>query len=223
MSGRLALVALAVVVALAGCAGASRSLVAGGVGEKPTPTATPTPTPTPTEPEPLEESSPFAVAITGTTITPVANGVLYGVADAPPDQAAAGAAVQQATDLLGRFLDAQFVSRSTFLSDDGIGAVLDAGLLDDATRQALGVLERDDVLGTRTGPARTTAEVLLDGTVVEAVTLTYRAELELVLEDARGPVVQTGTLVLSPLQGVLAPMVWQPTTTFGGTLPEALS
>ncbi|CAN5116105.1 hypothetical protein BH23ACT9_BH23ACT9_30570 [soil metagenome] len=191
------------------------------------PTATPVPTPVPTEEpgkhQPLPQSQPFAVAIDEVRVTSGSNGALFGVAPTPWDPAAATQAVDAAAAVLDRFLNAQFVDRDTYWSDAGVAVLLDPAAVDPATRQALGALDGHEVLGTVTGSASATADVVLDGSTLQAVTLTYATTLELILADGTGSVAHRGVITFTPLQGRLTLVGVQPTTTFAGDLQAVLS
>jgi hypothetical protein len=161
--------------------------------------------------------------MTEVRVEAVDNGPLFGVAGAPPDPIAANLAVDAAAAALTRFLNTQLVDRETMFSDAGIATLVDPAALDEATRAALGTIDVARVRGTVTADASATADVLMDGATLEAVTLTYAATLSLVLDEGQGLVRHSGTITFTPLQGQLTLVAWQPTTTLGGDLQEGLS
>ncbi len=213
---------LLLVLALSACTTAVAPVQVAGDRPPPKVTATPTP-PVPDDEAPLPQAAPFTVGVTQVRVTGVNNAVLFGGAETPADAAAANQAVDLAAASLGRYLNAQLVDRATMFSDAGTATLVDPATLDEQTRSALGTLDRSRVLGTVSGSATAIADVLIDGTTVEAVTLTYTADAELVLVGARGPLTQSGTITFTPLQGQLTPVSWRPVTTFGGDLEAALS
>ncbi|MGI9016860.1 MAG: hypothetical protein ACR2HR_07125 [Euzebya sp.] len=193
---------------------------------KATPTPTPTPIPTPTqppEPQPLPQAAPFRTAVDEVRVKTSDNHELFGAAATPIDQGAVNHAVNLASDGLNRFLNSQFVNRDTLFSDAGITALVNPAALDEATRAALGSITGVQVLGTRTGSASATADVIIDGSVVEAVTLSYASTLELVLVEGSGPVSHAGVMTFALQQGQLALVAVQPTTTYGGDLQGIMS
>lgn len=216
-------VLLVVLLALAGCAAdASRDLLAGLPKPTPTPApaATPTPAPTPTGPQP---AAPFALTIAEVRVANASNGALFGVAQAPADPAAANQAADAAGAALTAFLNAQFTDPATWFSDAGIAALVDPARLDEPTRQALGQLAGTAVQAVTTGSATATADVVIDGTVLEAVTLTYATTMDVTLPTGEsGPVEHAGVITFSPLQGTLTLAAVQPRTTYGGDLQAVL-
>lgn len=196
-------------------------------------TPSPAPTASPTTLGPLAQGTALLTAVEQVHTIAGDNHALFGGPSRPINQAAANRAVNLASDALNAFLNAQFVNRDTMFSEAGIAVLVAPGALDQATREALGLINagpvntakinRDTILGTRTGSASAVADVLIDGDVVQAVTLRYASTVDLVTTEGEGPVSHVGVITFVPVDGALQMVAIQPTTTFGGNLGDLMS
>lgn len=194
----VAVVALVVNGLLGGCTSAQPLAL---LDPLPRPAPTPTPTPTPTRPPDLPPPPPFQVVVEHIETVSADNHEILGVPPEPPDLTVVEASVRDAADALARYLTTQFGTKTTAFGETGVADLLVPGApaaLDADGRLALGMLSRDDLLGTRAPQAVARALVVADGARVMSVTLDFRASFELVLVDAAGPVTQTGTLGMVP-------------------------
>lgn len=224
-SWRSILLLLLLVAAAACTTGAPKD----GGAEIARPVVTPEPTmPAPPEPEPtpppLPEAAPLVLDVTHIHVAPSSNAAILGVPEPMVDDAAALAATQAAADRMVAFLQAMLVTKGSYFSDAALATLLDPAGLDAATRSAAGVLDGADVLGTRAVGAQATASVLINGSAVQMVSLSYSASADLVLTDGEGPVTHAGVISFAPApDGALQVTAWDPVATYGGALEGLLS
>lgn len=159
---------------------------------------------TPAIPSASPELVPFTLLIASIDAQPMGNGeILTGVPDVPNPEAVR-IATESARAALEAYLNAQFVAAPTRFSVaplDGLLSPRAAAVLDDSARRGLGVVDLP-VRGGVSGPAIAHAVVLVEGPAAYAVTLSYEAHLEVVLDDdTRGPLIQRGTMTFVPIGG----------------------
>lgn len=188
------------VIAMALCAlvaaGCTREVPESGATPTPTPTHTPSPTSSPTPPP----TEPFELELTKTSVDSMDNGAMLGRQPVEPDEAAATDAAEQALEVLGSYLNAQFVDEATRFSGDPITALLTAEALDrldEEGRLALGELKlsADRV---ETGSSTAKARVMVSGEDVRAVTVTFEADLTAISGESESPISQHGSVIFSP-------------------------
>lgn len=213
-----AAVLLGAALLLSGCTIAAPVTGPGEPLAKVTPTPTPTATPTPEGPQPLAESAPLDLVITDIQIASTSNAGLFGAADTAVDDAAALAGVQAAEARLEGFLNAMFVQRATLLSADAVAALAPVAPLGEPEMLGLGLLPRDDVLGTVARSAQGTAQVQVTGSTVSTVTLFWSASVDLSLVEATGPVEQSGVAAFVDRGAGMQLVSVESRTTYGGDL-----
>lgn len=204
-----------------GCTAAPHALDQPIALVKASPTPTPTATPQPTS-QPLPPSAPFVLGVNDIQLANTSNAAMFAAGEPPVDEAVALDAVRAATARLEGFLNAMFVAPDTRLTSAAIATVLDPSGLVPGAAEGLGVLARDDVLGTVAGSAAATAQVQLEQATLGTVTLFYSASLELVLEQARGPVAQQGVASFVDRGAGMQLVAIEADTTYGGALAEVL-
>lgn len=153
--------------------------------------------------QPGQPSGPFEVRIDDIKVSGMDNAEILGRPATPIPDEGAEAAAAGARDALGRFLTAQLVDEATRFSAAPIDALLTdraRAALTEEDRAALGQLDLA-VDRTITGPAATTATVLMDGPSPHAATLGYTALATVVAEDGtRAGVRYTGTMTFVPTE-----------------------
>lgn len=160
---------------------------------------TPTPTPSPTE-EAVAQPVPFRVRVTQIGQQPMDTNRLYGRTPVrrPP---AARRAARRAATALQRYLNRAFVAEDTRFTNAAMNRLLTrqgANALTRRDRRALGA-QPLEIAGGTTRPVRARAIVLHDRGDVVAVSLRYRARMNVVFDDGtRGPLVQRGAMVFVP-------------------------
>jgi hypothetical protein len=164
----------------------------------PAPPSTPAPTVTPASP-----SVPFDLAMEVADVTAMDDDGLFGLKATIP-QGAADTATQEITDVLERYLDAEFVTPETRFSAQPLSDLL--------SRNALDALSDDDLAGlgvlgisvrqVRAERAVSTARVLTSGSDVALVTVRYAATAWVVTDDgASVPLHQRAEMVFVPQDG----------------------
>lgn len=146
---------------------------------------------------------PFDLTVEHIAMVGMDNAEILGAPGAHPNEQAAVRAVAGARDTLAAFLDAQLVAEATRFTAGPIDALLTPGAraaLTDQDRAGLGQIPQP-VARTVTGPAVARAQVLMLGEQVDAVTLTYRTLLTLVLPDNEHvPATQSGSITFVPTE-----------------------
>ncbi|HUH07097.1 MAG TPA: hypothetical protein VML96_04735 [Egibacteraceae bacterium] len=193
------------VVAVALCATATTACTRGADEPEASPgasaTATPSPTPTPTPTQPPAE--PFELTQEDAFMYSMSNNGVFGAERPEPDVAAAEAAAEDVVSLVRDYLDAVFVSPATRFTAEPLDALMSPTVLaalTDEDREALGALDLQ-VERTETGEATAKPRVLIDGSTVHSVTITFDAGLTAVTADGETPLRQRGTLVFFPSDG----------------------
>lgn len=162
------------------------------------PTIAPSPTATAA---PQVQPEPFKVTLRGVGVQTMGNGWIYRQRPGNSKRGArkpAKAAVAE----LERYLDAALVDPKTRFSDGPVNRLLTGRAeqqLNRRGRRALGV-GAPPITGGRTGKASARAVVLYDGDRAHAVTVTYRARLNVMVPGAtkRQPLRQRGVMVFVP-------------------------
>ena len=168
------------------------------------PTASPPPTSQPTASPtaaPVPQPERFAVTLRAVRVQEMGNGWIYRRRMGNTRRGArrhARAAVRE----LNRYLDAALVAPTTRFTDGPVNRLLtgDAeAALNRRGRRALAV-GAPPIIGGRTGKAKARAVVLYDGKRAHAVTLSYRARLNVLVPgaDKAQPLRQRGVLVFVP-------------------------
>lgn len=160
-------------------------------------TATPSPSPTPSPQVP----EPFDVELRAVGVQEMGNGGIYRRRSGNTRKGAARHA-RAAVAELTRYLDAALVDPDTRFKDGPVNRLLTAAAEQEINRRgrrALGV-GAPPILGGRTGKASARAVVLYDGTDAHAVTVTYRARMNVAVQGARGRQLlrQRGVMVFVP-------------------------
>ena len=163
--------------------------------------APPTPEPTASPAAPVPQPEPFAVRLRAVGVQEMGNGWIYRRRPGNTTRGArrhARAAVRE----LNRFLDAALVDPATRFTDRPVNRLLtrDAeAALNRRGRRALAV-GAPPIMGGRSGKARARAVVLYDGKRAHAVTLSYRARLNVLVPgaDKAQPLRQRGVMVFVP-------------------------
>jgi hypothetical protein len=166
----------------------------------PSPTAQATATASPT-PAPRVQPEPFDVTLRGVGVQEMGNGSIYRRRSGNTRKGAtrhAKAAVAE----LNRYLDAALVDATTRFTDRPVDRLLTkraSSELGRRGRRALAV-GAPPILGGRTRKATARAVVLYDGTDAHAVTVTYRARMDVSVLGARRrqPLQQEGVMVFVP-------------------------
>jgi hypothetical protein len=170
------------------------------VAPPPPVTAQPSPSPSPT-PAPRVQPEPFDVTLRGVGVQEMGNGWIYRRRSGNTRKGAAKHA-RAAVAELNRYLDAALVDPATRFTDGPVNRLLTRRAQQDLNRRgrrALGV-GAPEILGGRTGRATARAIVLYDGKNAHAVTVTYRARMNVSVEGARRrqPLEQDGVMMFVP-------------------------
>lgn len=165
------------------------------------PIVAPPPAPTPTATPPAPQPEPFDIALRAVGVQEMGNGWIYRRRSGNTRRGArrhARAAVQE----LNRYLDAALVHPTTRFTNGPVKRLLTRGAeaeLNRGERRALAV-GAPPIVGARTGKAKARAVVLYDGRRAHAVTLSYRARLNVLVPGAAKPqpLRQRGVMVFVP-------------------------
>jgi hypothetical protein len=160
----------------------------------------PSPSPSPTA-APRVQPEPFDVTLRAVGVQEMGNGWIYRRRSGNTRKGAAKHA-RAAVAELNRYLDAALVDPATRFTDRPVNRLLTRRAqqeLNRRGRRALGV-GAPEILGGRTGRATARAIVLYDGKNAHAVTVTYRARMNVSVEGARRrqPLEQDGVMMFVP-------------------------
>jgi hypothetical protein len=196
-----ALILIAAVAVAAGVVGAV--LLTRGertISAPPSPSAAASP-PAPS-PMPVPQPERFRVRLVATKVDAMGNGYIFRRRPGNSHRGA-GRSARRVVAELNRYLNAAFVNPITRFTDAPVERLLTGQAeerLDPADRRALGV-GAPLIDGGQTGDAVARARVLYDGRRAYAVTVSYRAAMQVALAESDGelrPIRQRGVLVFVP-------------------------